>query len=100
MSADQLYIVTIENMVKFYVSTSKEPVTLKSQWNWQKKDANKDLLSSVKSLLEKVSNYEMAMAGAKWVVTQLPSGKQCFLQNLYFLYSFFVHFGSNWFVKF
>jgi hypothetical protein len=40
MSADQLYIVTIENMVKFYVSTSKEPVTLKSQWNWQKKDAS------------------------------------------------------------
>jgi hypothetical protein len=40
MSADQLYIVTIENMVKFYVSTSKEPVTLKSQWNWQKKQSS------------------------------------------------------------
>lgn len=76
MSADQVYIITIKNMVKFYVSTNKEPVTVKSQWNWQKKDANKDLLSNVKSLLEKVSNYEMAMACATWVVTQLPSGAE------------------------
>lgn len=91
MSADQVYIITIKNMVKFYVSTNKEPVTVKSQWNWQKKDANKDLLSNVKSLLEKVSNYEMAMACATWVVTQLPSGKQCFLQSLYFLYIHFLY---------
>lgn len=62
-------------MVNSYVSTDKEPATVKSQWNWQKKDANKELLTNVKSLLEKVSNCEMAMACAKWMVTQLPSGK-------------------------
>ncbi|CAG2234745.1 KNTC1 [Mytilus edulis] len=63
-------------MVNSYVSTDKEPATVKSQWNWQKKDANKELLTNVKSLLEKVSNCEMAMACAKWMVTQLPSGAE------------------------
>ncbi|CAG2235522.1 KNTC1 [Mytilus edulis] len=60
MSTDQIFIVTIKIC----------------QWNWQKKDANKELLTNVKSLLEKVSNCEMAMACAKWMVTQLPSGAE------------------------
>ncbi|CAC5425573.1 KNTC1 [Mytilus coruscus] len=76
MSTDQIFIVTIQNMVNSYVSTDKEPATVKSQWNWQKKDANKELLTNVKSLLEKVSNCEMAMACGKWMVTQLPSGAE------------------------
>jgi hypothetical protein len=67
----------IENMVKFYVSTSKEPVTLKSQWNWQKKDANKDLLSSVKSLLENKLQYILVILlpfGTSYISTTREGG--------------------------
>lgn len=87
MSTDQIFIVTIQNMVNSYVSTDREPATVKSQWNWQKKDANKELLTNVKSLLEKVSNCETAMACAKWMVTQLPSGKLSSHSTVY-LYTF------------
>ncbi|XP_069116407.1 kinetochore-associated protein 1-like [Argopecten irradians] len=82
LSFDQIYIVTVQNMVKNHVQLSKKPamgsaaIMDKSHWNWNIKDANLSLLGDVQALLMNVSNCELALACARWMVKELPLGAE------------------------
>ncbi|XP_062607681.1 kinetochore-associated protein 1-like, partial [Saccostrea cucullata] len=83
LDRDQLFLMTIRNMVQRHVGVVKksghQPGTNavdKAQWNWEMKEANTELLSDVQELLKQVSNCETAMACAKWMVAELPLGAE------------------------
>ncbi|OWF43847.1 kinetochore-associated protein 1-like [Mizuhopecten yessoensis] len=82
LSADQIYIVTVQNMVRKHVQLNKKPavgsaaIMDKSLWNWNVKDANLSLLSDVQMLLRNVSKCELALACASWMVKELPLGAE------------------------
>ncbi|XP_033734712.1 kinetochore-associated protein 1-like [Pecten maximus] len=82
LSSDQIYLVTVQNMVRKHVQLTKKPmvgsaaVMDKSQWNWNVKDANLSLLSDVQVLLMNVSKCELALACASWMVKELPLGAE------------------------
>jgi hypothetical protein len=75
-------MMTIRNMVQKHVNVVKKSgqqpgsnAVDKAQWNWEKKDANSELINNVQELLKKVSNCETALACAKWMVAELPLGE-------------------------
>lgn len=82
LDRDQLYLMTINNMVKRHVGVVKKSghqpgssAVDKAQWNWEMKEANTELLCDVQELLKEVSNCETALVCAKWMVAELPLGK-------------------------
>lgn len=83
MDRDQLYLMTINNMVKRHVQVVKRSghqpgssAVDKAQWNWEMKEANTELLCDVQVLLKKVSNCETALVCAKWMMAELPLGEK------------------------
>ncbi|XP_060066051.1 kinetochore-associated protein 1-like [Ylistrum balloti] len=82
LSADQIYLVTVQNMVRKHVQLTKKPtqgstaIVDKSLWNWNVRDANLSLLSDVQVLLRNVSKCELALACASWMVKELPLGAE------------------------
>lgn len=81
LDRDQLYLMTINNMVKRHVGVVKKSghqpgssAVDKAQWNWEMKEANTELLCDVQELLKEVSNCETALVCAKWMVAELPLG--------------------------
>lgn len=83
LDRDQLYLMTINNMVKRHVGVVKKSghqpgssAVDKAQWNWEMKEANTELLCDVQELLKEVSNCETALVCAKWMVAELPLGAE------------------------
>ncbi|XP_022332534.2 kinetochore-associated protein 1-like [Crassostrea virginica] len=83
LDRDQLYLMTINNMVKRHVQVVKRSghqpgssAVDKAQWNWEMKEANTELLCDVQVLLKKVSNCETALVCAKWMMAELPLGAE------------------------
>ncbi|KAJ8308212.1 hypothetical protein KUTeg_013086 [Tegillarca granosa] len=78
---DQIYIVSVQNMVRQHLAANRRPddgTNSKdaSKWNWDVKDANLKLLDDVKDLLTNVSNCELALACASWMTLEMPAGAE------------------------
>ncbi|KAJ8308208.1 hypothetical protein KUTeg_013082 [Tegillarca granosa] len=78
---DQIYIVSVQNMVRQHLAANRRPddgTSSKdaSKWNWDVKDANLKLLDDVKDLLTNVSNCELALACASWMTLEMPAGAE------------------------
>ncbi|XP_013416071.1 kinetochore-associated protein 1-like [Lingula anatina] len=78
LNTDQVYLTTIQNIIKKHVEGKKAKETLdKSKCSWNPDtDVDLKLFDSVRKLLLNVSHCEMAVACGRWVVQELPMGAE------------------------
>ncbi|KAL4233776.1 Kinetochore-associated protein 1 [Mactra antiquata] len=78
LSADQLRLVAVQNMVRVYTDsvTSPDSGSDFSAWRWGKEQVNLTLLQDASEILQNNKNVEISLACAKWMISKLPLGSE------------------------
>ena len=81
LSADHLYVLTIQNCISDHIATCRQAGTLPdgkaapAQCNWSPDSIDQSFYKNIEDLLSKMSDCEQAVMCASWIVKELPPGK-------------------------